>query len=468
MSLTKVGEKHFSVVNHCVPRIDGVDKSNRKGALRSGHIYGRNALRWRFKGPYSSARVVSIDAAKAKAIPGVEAVVTCFDMPRTRSWAGYMYLTDTIRYSGDCVAMVAAQSKELVDEALEAIHAEYEELPGVYTIEEALSEGAFAVHEKYPDNIFKRIPCSISAKGTRTQHLKKADIVLEREYRTQYIEHSYIEPEACIYYLNPNDGAMTVHSASQNPFFTRRYVADVLGVPMNQVRMVQETLGGTFGGKEEGAGLVAGRCAYLCSLTKKPVKFVFNREDSFLESAKRHPFRLRYKAGITKRRTDRGLAGASRWITAVPTTTRPSSRTGGPMSIQQALEELIISRRIHTVCSQIMYTPAPREATHPLQLIWAQEQFIEELAMACGMDELEFHRKEPSPRRSSDSHRRTRGTLRNPGYHGRNRRADRLQGETRCLLKTSLREAVSAEVSAWPFATGVPAWELNLRTLQDV
>ena len=299
MPLTKVGEKHFSVINHCVPRIDGVDKVTGR-ARYAADIYMEGMLyAGVLRSPYSSARVVSVDAAKAKGIPGVEAVVTCFDMPRTKSWAGYMYLTDMIRYPGDCVAMVAARSKELADEALEAIHVEYEELPGVYTIEEALSEGAFAVHEKYPDNIFRESMFHIR-KGDPDAAFEKADIVLEREYRTQYIEHSYIEPEACVCYLNPNDGAMTVHSASQNPFFTRRYVADVLGVPMNQVRMVQETLGGTFGGKEEGAGLVAGRCAYLCSLTKKPVKFVFSREDSFLESAKRHPFRLRYKAGLTK------------------------------------------------------------------------------------------------------------------------------------------------------------------------
>ena len=87
-------------------------------------------------------------------------------------------------------------------------------------------------------------------KGDPTQHLYKADIVLEREHRTQYIEHSYIEPEACICYLNPNDGAMTVHSASQNPFFTRRYVADVLGVPMNQVPWFRDP-GRHLRGKEE-------------------------------------------------------------------------------------------------------------------------------------------------------------------------------------------------------------------------
>jgi hypothetical protein len=74
---------------------------------------------------------------------------------------------------------------------------------------------------------------------------------------------------------------MTVHASAQNPFFTRRYVADILQIPLNRVRLIQETLGGTFGGKEEGAGLLAARCAYLCRLLHRPVKMVFTREESF-------------------------------------------------------------------------------------------------------------------------------------------------------------------------------------------
>lgn len=391
MPITKVNGKQFSVINHSLPRIDGVDKVTGKARF-AGDIYMEGMLYAAvLRSPYSSAKVVDIDAADARAVKGVEAVVTCFDMERTRSWAGYMYLTDTIRYPGDCVAMVAAQSKEAAEEALEAIHAEYEELPGVYTIEEALSEGAPAVHEKYPDNIFKESFFPVR-KGAPEKAFETADIVVEREYRTQYVEHSYIEPEACVCYINPNDGAMTVHSASQNPFFTRRYVADVLGIPMNQVRMVQETLGGSFGGKEEGAGLVAGRCAYLCSLTKKPVKFVFSREDSFLESAKRHPFRLRYKAGLTK--DGRIIAWQGEQIDncgAYNNQTqfmnwRASVHSAGPYDIDN------IKTDTFGVFTNNVHSGAMRGYSSP-QLIFGQEQFIEELAFACGMDEVEFRRK---------------------------------------------------------------------------
>lgn len=391
MPLSKVGEKRFNVINNSVPRIDGVDKVTGK-ARYAADIYMEGMLyAGVLRSPYSSAKVVKINADKAREIEGVHAVVTCFDMPRRQSWATYMYLTDVIRYPGDCVAMAAAESKELVDEALAAIEVEYEELPGVYTIEEALAEGAPLVHEKYKNNIFTDSYYPIR-KGDAEEAMKKADIVVEREYRTQYIEHSYIEPEACVCYINPNDGAMTVHSASQNPFFTRRYVADVLGVPMNRVRMIQETLGGTFGGKEEGAGLVAGRCAYLANLTKRPVKFVFSREDSFLESAKRHPFRFRYKAGLTKEgkiiawigeQVDN--CGAYNNQTQFMNS-RASIHSAGPYEIDN------VKTDTYGVFTNNVHSGAMRGYSSP-QIIWAQEQFIEELADACGMDELEFRRK---------------------------------------------------------------------------
>ena len=101
MPLTKIGEKQFSVVNKSVPRIDGEDKVTGR-ARYAADIYMEGMLyAGVLRSPYSSARVVSIDAEEAKKIPGVEAVVTCFDMPRKKSWASYMYLTDVIRYPGD-------------------------------------------------------------------------------------------------------------------------------------------------------------------------------------------------------------------------------------------------------------------------------------------------------------------------------------------------------------------------------
>lgn len=386
-----LGEKKFNVINQSKPRIDGIEKV--MGTARyAADMYMENMLyAGVLRSPCSSAKVISIKTAAAKAIEGVEAVVTFADMPRNKSWAGYMYLTDHIKYAGDCVAMAAARTKALLDEALEAIEVEYEELPGVYTIDEALKEGAPLVHAQYERNIFKDSIFHIR-KGDIEQGFEKADVILEREYRTQYIEHSYIEPEAVLAYQNPNDGVMTVHASAQNPFFTRRYIADALGVTMNKVRLVQEVLGGSFGGKEEGVGLITGRAAYLSMITKKPVKFVFTREDSFLESAKRHPFRLRYKIGATKEGDIVAFEGEQadncgaynnqtqfmNW--------RANVHSTGPYEIENIKTDTfgVFTNNIHSGAMRGYSSPS---------LIFGQEQLIDELAEELGMDGVELRRR---------------------------------------------------------------------------
>ncbi len=385
-----LGEKKFNVINQSKPRIDGYEKVTGK-AMYAADIYMEGMLYAGVKRlKCVSAKVTSIDVSKAKETEGVVAVVTYEDMPKTKSWATYQYLTDHIRYAGDCVAMVAAESKELVQDALDAITVEYEELPGVFTIDEALAEGAPLVHEQYPNNIFKESMFHIR-KGNIEDGFAKADVILEREYRTQYIEHAYIEPEAVVAYENQSDGVMTVHASAQNPFFTRRYIADVLGVPMNKVRLIQAVLGGSFGGKEEGVGLMTGRAAYLSHITKRPVKYVFTREDSFLESSKRHPFRLRYKIGATKEGKIVAFEGEQvdnsgaynnqtqfmNW--------RANVHSNGPYEVDN------ISTDTFGVFTNNIHSGAMRGYSSP-SLIFGQEQLIDELAEELGMDEVQLRK----------------------------------------------------------------------------
>lgn len=389
--MRRVGEKQFTVLNKSKRRIDGYDKVTGR-ARYAADMHAPDMLYAGVKrSPHAHAQVTHIDAQKARSIPGVQAVITFEDLPKKQSWASYMYLTDRIRYVGDCVAMVAAESKELVDEALASIEVEYEVLPVVDTIEEALAPNATVLHEKYPDNIFEESRFAIR-KGDVEQGFAEADLIVEREYRTQFVEHAYIEPEAAFAYINPNDGAITVHASAQNPFFTRRYIADILDVPMSKVRLIQEVLGGTFGGKEEGVGLVAARTAYLCRETGRPVKFVFSREDSILESSKRHPFRLRYKVGVKRDGMITAFEGEQvdnsgaynnqtqfmNW--------RASVHSTGPYVIPH------VSTDTFGVFTNNIHSGAMRGYSSP-SLIFAQEQFFEEVAEELGMDEVEFRRK---------------------------------------------------------------------------
>jgi len=386
-----LGEKKFDVINCSKPRIDGVDKVTGK-ARYAADIYMENMLvAGVLRSGRSSARVVRIDASKAREIEGVEAVVTCMEMKKTKSWAGYQYLTDRIRYEGDCVAMAAAKDRRALDEALAAVEVEYEDLPGVYTIEEALAPGAPLVHDEYKGNIFTDSTFH-TRKGDTEKGFAEADVIIEREYRTQYIEHSYIEPEAVVAYRDPNNGMMTVHASSQNPFFTRHYIADVLNLPMNQVRLIQEAIGGTFGGKEEGVGLMAGRAAYLSALTGKPVKFVFTREDSFLESSKRHPFRLRYKIGAKKDGTLTAWEGEQVDNSGAYNNQtqfmnfRANAHSSGPYAIPN------VKTDTYGVFTNNIHGGAMRGYSSP-SLIFGQEQLVEEMAEALGMDEIDFRKK---------------------------------------------------------------------------
>ncbi len=384
-------KSQYDVLGRTLPRMDGYEKVTGR-ARYAADIYMDGMLyAGVLRSGRSSARVLAVHTEKALAVPGVKAAVSCFDLPQKKSWAGYMYLTDVVRYAGDCVAMACAESPEALEEALALIEAEYEELPGVYTIEEALAEGAPIIHPEHPGNIFEESHFPIR-KGDIGKGFAEADVILEREYRTQYVEHSYIEPEAVVAYQNPNDGIMTVHASCQNPFFTRRYVADILKAPMNKVRMIQETLGGSFGGKEEGMGLVAARAAYLAKLCEQPVKLVFSREDSFLESSKRHPFRIRYKVGAKKDGRITALwgelvdnSGAYNNQTQFMNW-RASVHSAGPYEIENVATDTfgVFTNNLHSGAMRGYSSPA---------LIFAQEQLMDELAEALGMDAVCLRRR---------------------------------------------------------------------------
>jgi len=398
-----MGGKNYRYLNQPVTRLDAVDKVTGRaryaadvqfpgmifgGCLRSGIAYGK---------------ILKIDTEKAKAIPGVRAVLTASDVPKPQSWADYPYLAkDMIRYVGEVVAIVAADTKDLVQDALRAIEVEYEELEGVYTIEEALKPDAVQIREKgvglkdglpsrdVKGNIFADSYYPIR-KGDVEKGFAEADYIIERTYRTNFVEHSYIEPEACVVLEDPVDGVMTAHASAQNPFFTRRYLADALQEPMNKCRVVQRMLGGSFGGKEELLGLTVGRAAMLARATGKPVKLVMTREESFLESSKRHPFNLTYKAGVKKdgrivawEGTQIDNAGAYNNQTQFMNC-RAAIHSAGVYNIPN------VKTDTYGVFTNNIHGGAFRGYSSP-QLIFGQEQFMNEIAEEIGMNPVELRR----------------------------------------------------------------------------
>jgi CO/xanthine dehydrogenase Mo-binding subunit len=198
---------------------------------------------------------------------------------------------EKVRFIGDPVALVAAETEEAAEEAVSLIRIEYEDLPGIFSPEEALLPDAVKIHEA--GNLLHE---QTLLKGDPDQGLKEAEVIITNTYRTQMVEHAYLEPEAGV--ARYEDGKVTVWMPSKYAHADRLELAGVLGVPLDKVRIINTTIGGYFGDK---TSLSPGYFAALTSFkTKKPSKMVYTREESFIASRKRHPYTIHYTTGATR------------------------------------------------------------------------------------------------------------------------------------------------------------------------
>ena len=284
-----------SIVGHSVKRIDAMEKALGKSQF-AADLKMENMLYAKvLRSSYAHAKIKSINTKKAESLSGVVAVLTSKDVPGKNGY-GIIFKDqpvlagDKVRYYGDAVALVAAETTEIALEALRLIEIDYEELPAVFSPDEAMEEDAPKVHEQ---NIllYRKI-----RKGNVDQALENSCIIASNEYKTQSIEHCYIEPEAGMAFMDGD--TVVVKVATQNPHYDRKDVALNLGLPLSKIRIIQTTTGGGFGGKLD----ISVQChlALLALKTKRPVKMVYHREESFIASAKRHPMIISYTTGADK------------------------------------------------------------------------------------------------------------------------------------------------------------------------
>jgi len=302
----------LAVVGQPEPKVDGVKLAAGRPAFTDdvkieGMLYG--AL---LTSPHAHARIVRIDARRARALPGVHAVLTYQDVPRVKYASGgqshpqpppydQVVLDNKVRHVGDRVAVVAAETPELAQQALRLIEVEYEVLPHVLDPQKAMKEGAPAIHDE-PDTVGihdprRNIVHHIHAEGgDRQAQWARADHVFEREYRTSQQQQAHLEPHVCITYWD-EDGRLVVRSSTQVPFHIRRILAPLIGLPVKRIRVIKPRIGGGFGNKQE--LLLEDLCALLTIRTGRPVRMAYNRVQEFTSSRSRHPQIMRYKVGVT-------------------------------------------------------------------------------------------------------------------------------------------------------------------------
>ena len=296
-----------NTVGKSLPRVDARGKVMGE-ALYSGDLTMKDMLHMKilFAGrPH--ARVKSIDTTQAEAAPGVVAVYTAKDVPVNEyglQWQDQPVLcgpgssklgTDIVRFIGDQVAAVVAQTEAEAAAAVKLIRVEYEDLPVVSDPVEAIKPDSPRVHEEIGDsNICVHYKIR---KGNVEQGFAKADVIIEGEYRTPVQEHAYLQPEAGLAYID-EEGRITIACGGQWTHEDRHQVAHALGMPNEDIRIVYPAIGGAFGGREDMSVQIV--LALATWKLQKPIKIIWSRQESMIGHGKRHASVIRAKWGATK------------------------------------------------------------------------------------------------------------------------------------------------------------------------
>ena len=254
------------------------------------------------------AKIKRIDTSKALALPGVKAVLTHENVPRVLH-AGSPHprsasvtcdqyiLDDRVRYWGEGIAVVAATTEDIAEEALGLIEVEYEPLPGLFTVEDAMRPDAVQIHDRAPGGNLV-LPPVLVERGDVERGFAEADVVIEGEYEGGRPTPAYMEPNVCACEWDGN-GNLTVWISTQTAFMVRGIMAEVLGLPLHKVRVLVDHMGGGFGAKQD-LFQTEFLCALLAKQTRRPVRIEYTREETFLGGRTRHPFKMWLKQGFKR------------------------------------------------------------------------------------------------------------------------------------------------------------------------
>ncbi len=289
-------------------RHDGLDKVTGRARFAADLILPRMLTGQVLRSPYAHARILSIDTTSAEAMPGVEAVITAKDFPvpgRQDYVSRNLMARDKVLYEGQVLAAVAARTRRQAKEAVEKIVVEYEQLPPVLNIDEAMAENAPLLHDDLitegadptPDqasNISKR---TLHERGDLAVGFAQADLVIEREFSTKVVHQGYIEPHAAVADTS-KDGRSDIWCSSQGHFMVRSATARMLGWENSRIKVTPAEIGGGFGGKT--TIYLEPLAVKLSEKAKRPVKLVMSRSEVFQATGPTPATKFRVKLGVRK------------------------------------------------------------------------------------------------------------------------------------------------------------------------
>ena len=408
------GETAYKVIGTRPIRHDGVDKvigAAKYGAdtQLSGMLHGKV-----LRSPYAHARIRSIDTSKAAALPGVLAVLTADDFPiigdqvidfaetqgNARLMAEHVMAHRKALYQGHAVAAVAATNPHIAELALDLIEVDYEVLPPLLSVQEAMKDDAPVIHEDMTTyfkldrmargddtGVHGNVASHIQHKlGDIEKGFNEADIVVEREFSTATVHQGYIEPHASTATW-AGDGRLTVWTCTQGSFAIRSSTAAICGISEDQVRVIPTEIGGGFGAKI--TTYLEPLAAILSKKSGRPVKLVMSRKDVFEGTGPTSASTMRTKIGVTN---DGKITAAQVWM-AFEAGAFPGSPVGGGTLCATGpynIENLLVDG--YDVVVNKQKVQAYRAPGQP-QGAFAVEPVIDELAEKLGMDPMELRLK---------------------------------------------------------------------------
>ena len=356
-----------------------------------GQLYAK-ALR----SPYPHAKLLRIDASKAAALPGVRGVVTRDDLTGLNPYFGTgvedqpVLVIDKARCVGDIVAAVAADSKEIAEEAITLIEADYEELPAATDLLEAAQPGAPIVQEQHVDKLAGGNIHGVyrASGGDIEQGFRESDEVIENIYQIPPIQHGHIEPHVVTALWEPN-GKLVVHTPSQTPSPLQEQIAKVFKMPLNRVRVIVPFIGGGYGGKNHAR--IEPVVALLARKARRPVQWILTRDEVFL-TGRRFGAVVKIKTGFKRdgrlwaRKVDAWYDMGAYALSGPANTKNACIIAGGPYNIPH--------RDYTTYAVYTNLPPAgPYRGVGASHVCWAYESDIDDIARHCGLDPLEVRLK---------------------------------------------------------------------------
>jgi len=259
--------------------------------------------------PHAIIRKLNVE--KAERYPGVIAVLTAKDVPVNEyglivpdqpvlcGLGSTKVNADHVRYAAENLALVIAETEHIAEEALKLIEVEFDDLPVISTIEQALKPDAIQIHPEIENNTFHHFRIR---KGNVDAAFKRADVIIECDYTTPVQEHAFLQPESGVGYID-EEGRITIVSAGQSTHEDQEQISHALGLPDDRVRVIYPAIGGAFGGREDISVQVILGVAVYCLEKRgihRPVKIIWSREESLIGHYKRHPYFLHSKWGATR------------------------------------------------------------------------------------------------------------------------------------------------------------------------